>query len=167
MIGESVYDEQPTIGHEKLMVIETNIDDMSPQILGFVMERAFELGALDCWFTPIQMKKNRPATMISILCEADKKDVLTRLLYTETTTIGVRIKEVKRECLDREIVTVSTEFGDIKVKQASLGGKIVNSMPEYDDVKSAAVEHGVPFKAVRDAVLAKLNEKQASNKANG
>ena len=105
--------------------------------------------------------------MISILCEADKKDVLTRLLYSETTTIGVRLKRVERECLDREIVTVSTEFGDIDVKQASLDGKIVNSMPEYDEVKRAALDHGVPFKTVREAVLAKLGEKQASNKANG
>ncbi len=166
IVGESEKGHKSPTNHEKLTIIETNIDDMSPQILGFVMERAFELGALDCWFTPIQMKKNRPATMISILCEADKKDVLTRLLYTETTTIGVRIKQVKRECLDREIVSVSTEFGDISVKQARLDGKIVNSMPEYDDVKRAAVEHGVPFKTVREAVLAKLAEKEASNKAN-
>jgi len=150
---------------EQLTLIETNIDDLSPQILGFVMDRSFELGALDCWFTPIQMKKNRPATMISILCEADKKDVLTRLLYTETTTIGVRIKRVERECLDREIVTVSTEFGDIDVKIARLDGKIVNSMPEYDHVKRAAIGQNVPFKMVREAVLTKLATKEASNMA--
>ena len=167
IVGESEKQEHRSTNHEQLTLIETNIDDMSPQILGFVMERAFELGALDCWFAPIQMKKNRPATMISILCEADKKDVLTRLLYTETTTIGVRIQHVARECLDREIVTVSTEFGDIDVKQASLDGKIVNSMPEYDEVKRAALDHGVPFKTVRDAVIAKLSEQQAFNKANG
>ena len=167
ILGESEKQEHRSTNHEKLTLIETNIDDMSPQILGFVMERAFALGALDCWFAPIQMKKNRPATMISILCEADKKDVLTRLLYTETTTIGVRIQPVARECLDREIVTVSTEFGDIDVKQASLDGKIVNSMPEYDEVKRAALDHGVPFKNVREAVIAKLSEQQAFNKANG
>jgi len=166
MIGESNPREHGTTNHQELTLIETNIDDLSPQILGFVMDRSFELGALDCWFTPIQMKKNRPATMISILCEANKKDVLTRLLYTETTTIGVRIKRVERECLDREIVTVSTEFGDIDVKIASLDGKVVNSMPEYDDVKRAALEHGVPFKTVREAVLTNLTTKETSNKAN-
>ncbi len=92
IVGESVADEPRTTNNDQLTLIETNIDDLSPQILGFVMERAFELGALDCWFTPIQMKKNRPATMISILCETVKKDALTHLLYTETTTIGVRIR---------------------------------------------------------------------------
>ncbi len=158
--------ERRAANHEQLTLIETNIDDLSPQILGFVMERSFELGALDCWFTPIQMKKNRPATMISILCKADKKNVLARLLYTETTTIGVRIKRVERECLDREIVTVSTKFGEIEVKIASLYGKTVNSMPEYDHVKRAAIEHAVPFKTVREAVIAKLTEKEASSRAN-
>lgn len=166
ILGESQEKNEPTTIYEHLTLIETNIDDLSPQILGFVMERSFELGALDCWFTPIQMKKNRPATMISILCEAEKKDVLTRLLYTETTTIGVRIKRVERECLDREIVTVSTEFGNIDVKIARLKGKIVNSMPEYENVKGAAIEYGVPFKTVREAALAKLAEKEASNTAN-
>ncbi len=95
-----------------MVLIETNIDDLSPQILGFVMDRAFEIGALDCWFTPIQMKKNRPATMVSILCEQSKKEILTELLYTETSTLGVRIKKVERDCLPREIVEVETEFGE-------------------------------------------------------
>ena len=76
------------------------------------MERAFEIGCLDCWFTPIQMKKNRPATMISILCDLSKKEILTELLYSETSTLGVRIREVERACLPREIIKVETEFGE-------------------------------------------------------
>lgn len=166
IIGECEGAEQKTKNHEQLTLIESNIDDVSPQILGFVMDRSFELGALDCWFTPIQMKKNRPATMISILCEADKKDTLTRLLYTETTTIGVRLKHVERECLDREIVTTATEFGDIDVKIAKLDGKVVNLMPEYDHVRRAANEHGVAFKTVRESIFAKFTDKEASNIAN-
>jgi len=150
--------EQGTTNHEQLTLIETNIDDLSPQILGFVMERSFELGALDCWFTPIQMKKNRPATMISILCEGVKKDIFTRLLYTETTTIGVRVTPIERECLDRGIISISSKYGDIDVKVARLDGKAVNAMPEYDQVKLAALEHDVPFREVRDAVLAELDK---------
>ncbi|MGB5014051.1 MAG: nickel pincer cofactor biosynthesis protein LarC [Pyrinomonadaceae bacterium] len=166
ILGRSEGSEKPLTNLEQLTLIETNIDDVSPQILGFVMERSFELGALDCWFTPIQMKKNRPATMISMLCQADKKDVLTQLLYTETTTIGVRFKIVERECLDREIVTVSTEFGEIDVKIAKLDGKIVNSMPEYEHVRLSAIKNSVPFKMVREAALAKLTENELAHTAN-
>ena len=129
------------------------------------MERAFELGALDCWFTPIQMKKNRPATMISVLCEASKKGALTRLIYTETTSIGVRLTNVERECLDREIISIATNFGNIDVKIAKLNEDIVNVMPEYDHVKLAALEHGVPFREIRDAVLALFNKGESVNNA--
>ena len=136
-----------------LTLLETNIDDLSPQILGFVMERSFELGALDCWFSPIQMKKNRPATMISILCEAAKKDTFTRLLYTETTTIGVRISQIERECLDRDVISVLTKYGNIDVKIARLDGTTVNAMPEYDQVRLVALKNSVPFREVRDSVF--------------
>lgn len=165
ILGEVTSNEQTTTESERLTLIETNIDDSSPQVLGFVMERAFELGALDCWFTPIQMKKDRPAAMLSILCANEKREVLTKLVFTETTSIGVRVKVVERECLDRRLVTVNTEYGDIDVKIATLGGKIVNAMPEYDHVKRAAIEHGVPFKTVRGSVVSKLSEKMSSSTA--
>lgn len=157
--------ERRATNSEQLTLIETNIDDLSPQILGFVMERSFELGALDCWFTPIQMKKNRPATMISILCEASKKKILTRLIYTETTSIGVRVASVERECLDREIVSIASKYGKIDVKIAKLDGNIVNAMPEYDHVKNAALKHGVPFREIRDAVLSALNKEESVSNA--
>lgn len=86
---------------QELILLETNIDDLSPQVLGFVMERAFELGALDCWFTPIQMKKNRPAVMLSVLCESEHRTRLTELIYSETTTLGLRVRSIERECLER------------------------------------------------------------------
>jgi pyridinium-3,5-bisthiocarboxylic acid mononucleotide nickel chelatase len=133
---------------EDLIVLETSLDDVSPQVLGFLMERSLELGALDCWFTPVQMKKNRPGTLVSILCRASERMRLSNLLYRETTTIGIREREVVRESLHREVRKVSTMYGTIGVKTAYLNGEAVNVMPEYDDVASAATDHGVPFTTV-------------------
>ena len=156
MIGETTDEKQSTIS-EQLILLQTNIDDASPQILGFVMERAFELGANDCWFTPIQMKKNRPATMLSVLCSEEKKHQITELIYRETTSLGVREQPLLRDALTREVVQVNTEYGSIEVKLGILDGKIVNTMPEYDQVQQAARTHSVPFSKVRDAALEKVN----------
>jgi len=126
------------------------------------MERAFDLGALDCWFTSIQMKKNRPATVVSILCQPSDKDKLADLLYRETSTLGVRIREIERECLPREFVRVETKYGPVDVKIARRGVDIVNAMPEFDQVKKLALEHKVSFVTVRDAVWAELNKEKTS-----
>ncbi len=142
-----------------LILLETNLDDLSPQILGFVMERAFDAGALDCWFTPIQMKKNRPATMISILCKTSDKDGLTDLLYAETTTLGVRVSMVERNCLEREIVKVETESGAVDVKIASHNGKIVNAKPEYEQIRAIALKSNVPLREIEREVLEKFKQK--------
>lgn len=165
MLGRSIAASRGSGDTDKLLVLETNLDDVSPQVLGFVMERAFELGCLDCWFTPIQMKKNRPATMVSILCGEDKRSALTELLYRETTTLGIRVRTVERECLPREMISVETEFGAVDVKVARLSGEIVNAMPEYDQVKLLANKHGVAFRQVRDAVDAQLRKHGISAKA--
>jgi uncharacterized protein (TIGR00299 family) protein len=141
---------------DKLLLLETNIDDLSPQILGFVMERAFELGALDCWFTPIQMKKNRPATIISILCEEEKGEILSELLYTETTTLGIRVQGIERNCLPREIVKVETEFGEIAVKIARYDGKIVNAKPEYEQIREIALQSKKTLREIEREVLDKI-----------
>jgi pyridinium-3,5-bisthiocarboxylic acid mononucleotide nickel chelatase len=154
ILGETESSTRPT---ESLVQLETNIDDLSPQILGHVMERAFSLGALDCWFTPIQMKKDRPAVMLSILCEKSRRETLAHLLYSETSTLGIRVREVERECLEREIVSVDTEFGPVDVKIARLDGEIVNAMPEYDHVHALAVERAVPFRVVHEAALKALS----------
>ena len=145
---------------ETLIQIETNLDDISAQTLGFVMERAFALGAFDCWFTPIQMKKNRPATMISILCSAEKKEGLTEMLYTETTTLGVRVREIERECLKREVVKIVTEFGEIDVKIARYGEKIVNAKPEYDQLREIALKVNLPLRKIESLVLQEFNNDQ-------
>lgn len=141
---------------KKLILLETNLDDLPPQIFGFVMERAFEIGALDCWFTPIQMKKNRPATQISILCELRDKEKFLELLYLETTTLGVRITEVERNCLPREILKLETEFGSIDVKIARFGEKISNVKPEYDQIRRMAEATGKSLREVDKIVAAEI-----------
>ena len=144
---------------ERLWMIETNIDDLSPQIIGHVMDRAFELGALDCYFTSVQMKKNRPGVLLSILCGKREKEAVMRLVFTETTTLGVRSYEVERRALERNIVSVETQYGPIDVKVAHLNGQIVNEMPEFEQCRRAAKDADVPLKVVEEAVrlaLAKM-----------
>lgn len=146
-----------TVGtNEDLRLIETNIDDSTPQTLGYVMDRAFEIGALDCWFTQAQMKKNRPAVQLSVLCRPEDSSAVKRLLFTETSTIGVRIREVRRECLDRSVRVVETEFGDVEVKVATFEGEIVNMKPEFDQMKALAERDKVSLREVEKAVMAEL-----------
>lgn len=139
-------------GTETLAVLETNIDDLSPQILGHFMDRALEEGALDCWFTSIQMKKNRPATLVSVLCRTADEQRFLELFYRETSTIGVRVRRVERHSLEREVTTVETAFGNVELKSSFLNGEAVNSKPEFEDLKAAAAASGVPIKVVADAV---------------
>jgi uncharacterized protein (TIGR00299 family) protein len=150
---------------DDLFLIETNLDDISPQVLGFVMERSFAAGALDCWFTPIQMKKNRPATMISVLCTHEKRSAISELLYSETTTLGLRVRNVERECLTREFTRVKTRFGEVDVKVARFNGRITNAMPEYEQVRTIAIEHNVPFYIVQGEVLSELKRNSQASAA--
>ena len=138
---------------ERLVLLETNLDDLSPQISGYVVDHALQSGALDCWLTPIYMKKNRPAALLSVLCRESDRNALSEMIFRETSTLGIRAREVEREFLGREVVTVSTNFGDVAVKLGRIGEEIVNVMPEYENVKSLAIKHKVPFIEIRDAVL--------------
>ncbi|HYX41807.1 MAG TPA: nickel pincer cofactor biosynthesis protein LarC, partial [Pyrinomonadaceae bacterium] len=140
-VGETETDAQ----NERLLMLETNVDDVSPQVIGHLMERAFQRGALDCYFTPVQMKKNRPGVLISILCRPSEREALMQLLFSETTTLGVRACEVERRALAREIVTVETQYGPIRIKVARLDGRISNVTPEYEDCRAAAAQHNVPL----------------------
>ena len=135
----------------EVAVLETNIDDLSPQIYEVVMDRLFAAGALDVYFSPIQMKKNRPATLLSVICAPADADRMSAILFEETSTIGIRIDTRQRICLPREIVEVNTKFGPIRVKVARRSGEIINVQPEYEDCKSAAAKFEVPVKMVRDA----------------
>jgi uncharacterized protein (TIGR00299 family) protein len=164
LLGESA----PVTGSdERLLMIETNIDDVTPQIIGHVMDRVFELGALDCYFTPVQMKKNRPGVLLSILCGAGEKETFLELLFTETTTLGVRSYEVERRALERTIVSVETRYGPIDVKVAHLNGRVVNEMPEFEQCRLAARKAGVPLKVVEETVrfaLAQVSRESYGNK---
>jgi uncharacterized protein (TIGR00299 family) protein len=144
-------------GNESLWMIETNMDDISPQILGHVMERAFELGALDCYFTPVQMKKNRPGVLLSILCRSEQRTALNELLFAETTTLGVRAYAVERQALQRKIVVVETQYGPIDVKVAEINGQAIKVMPEYEQCRLAARAANVPLRLVEAAAVAALD----------
>ena len=136
---------------ETLLMIETNIDDMTPQVFGHIMERALELGALDCYLTNTQMKKNRPGILISILCRPNDREKFLQLLFAETTTIGARSYEVQRRALARETIRVETQFGQIDVKVARGNNGSVNVMPEFEQCRAAAVAANVPLVKVQDA----------------
>ncbi len=137
----------------ELLVLETNLDDVSPEILGYVMETAFEKGALDCWFTPIQMKKNRPATLLSLLCEPRDRDAFIELLVKETPTLGVRVRSVERICLTREVSVARTKYGEVPVKIAKFGDRVTNAKPEHDAVKEIARREGIPLREVEAEVI--------------
>jgi uncharacterized protein (TIGR00299 family) protein len=151
ILGEAAVSSDASAGaanDERLMMVETNIDDMSPQIYGHVMEEALKRGALDCYLTPVQMKKNRPGVVVSILCRLAERDAMCELLLAETTTLGVRFYEVMRRALERETVTVETEFGAIDVKVARLDGRIIKEMPEYEQCRAAAEKAQVTLQEV-------------------
>ncbi len=161
MLAETVTSDERLIW-ENLALLETNVDDMNPEFFEHVMERAFAAGALDVFLTPIQMKKNRPAILLSVLSQPKDVPALLNLLWRETTTIGVRVSEVKRASLPREIVTVETPFGAVKVKVARCGGQVENIAPEYEDCQRAAVRCSVPlgevYWAATHAAKQKVNE---------
>lgn len=133
--------------------LETNIDDMNPEVFGYVMERLFALGALDVYFTPIFMKKNRPATMLSVIARAEDEDVLASLILRETTTLGLRVQSMRRHEAGREARTVQTEYGEIAVKVKLLDGQPVSVAPEYESCRKIAAERGMPILAVYQAAL--------------
>ena len=137
----------------EVTVIETNIDDLNPQIYEVVMERLLKAGALDVYITPIQMKKNRPAILLTVLSKEETVKELCNIVFEETSTIGIRLDKKKRICMPREFVAVSTKYGEIKIKVIKQDNKIINAQPEYEDCKSAAAKHSVPVKMVHDAAV--------------
>jgi uncharacterized protein (TIGR00299 family) protein len=149
---------------ELVTVIETNVDDMSPQIYGYFVDRALSAGALDVFSTPVQMKKNRPGLLITVLCEPQTASALTDLLFRETTTIGIRMHEAHRQTLQREFVSVQTPYGEVRMKISSRHGAILNASPEYDDCQRLASANNVPLKFVLSAAsLAYQKKSQQSS----
>ena len=142
---QSAGDGRPPLARwqDNVILLETNLDDATGEQLGFAMEMLFEAGALDVWHTPIQMKKNRPGALLSALAPASLESALAEAFLRHTPTLGVRIRPVGRYVAERDVVTVETEYGPIRVKRKWLGGEVVSQSPEYDDVARAAREWGV------------------------
>jgi uncharacterized protein (TIGR00299 family) protein len=149
----------------KILVIETNIDDMNPQAYGYVMERAFKLGALDVFLTPIQMKKDRPAVKLSVLCERKDFDALTELILRETTTLGLRYYKASRRTLERRMEMVETVYGQVRVKVAIDGERLYHVQPEYADCANIAEKTGVSLLEVQAAANAAYREKIEKDRA--
>lgn len=135
-------------------VLETALDDLNPQIIAHVAEQALQQGALDVMLTPVVMKKGRPGTLITILCDPEKASALERLLLRETSTLGIRIHQQQRSCLDRSHQTVSTSYGEIRIKVGSLREEELNANPEFEDCRAAAAAHNVPVKQVIQSAIA-------------
>ncbi len=160
-IGDRSFKEIPNIlrliigkgtgSTERLIIVETNMDDMNPQIYEYLMSRLFKNGALDVFLMPIQMKKGRPAILLKVLCPENKKGNIIDTIFEETTTIGVRTYEVERHCLERRIENVSTPYGKVRVKVAERNGKVLNIQPEYEDCKEIAEKKKLPLKEVMDS----------------
>jgi uncharacterized protein (TIGR00299 family) protein len=152
-IGESQPEFTAGIPRDTITVLEANIDDMNPQVFGYVMDRLLEEGALDAFGLPVQMKKNRPGMLLTVLCRNQDVAKLTDLIFMETTTLGVRQREERRQALAREWVTIATRWGDVRVKVASMNGTVTNYAPEYEDCRRIATECHVPLKSVMQEVL--------------
>jgi pyridinium-3,5-bisthiocarboxylic acid mononucleotide nickel chelatase len=148
LIGDRTESEKGERWDSPVTVIETNLDDMSPQIYGYFAELALAAGALDVFSTPVQMKKNRPGQLVTILSEPHNVSRLMDLIFSETTTIGVRTYDVRRKTLDRELIPVETPLGSVRMKISRMNGTILNATPEYEDCQRIAAERGVPLKQV-------------------
>lgn len=136
---------------DKVTLMETNIDNTTGEMLGYTMDKLMKAGALDVYFTPIQMKKNRPACMLSVLCKEKDAETLSDIIFTETCTIGIRIQEIDRITLKREMKTVQTDLGEVRVKSVTVGG-LERSRPEYEDCARLAEENNLSFNEVYEIV---------------
>jgi uncharacterized protein (TIGR00299 family) protein len=134
---------------EPIVTIECEIDDMNPQIFGPLMDRLYAAGALDVFYAPVQMKKNRPGTLVTVIARPERRQEIAGVLFSETTTIGVRYREMLRECLEREWQTVETPIGSIRFKVARRAGQILNAAPEFEDCAQIAAARGLPIKEVQ------------------
>src|ERR1700683_2050338 len=152
-IGEAASSLAAKTASETVTVLEANLDDLNPQVFGYVMDRLLEEGALDAFGVPVQMKKNRPGTLLTVLCKSEDASKLTELIFAETTTLGVRRREEIRQTLARRWESVRTPWGDVRIKIASMNGTVTNYAPEYEDCRRIAAEHHVPLKQVMSGAI--------------
>jgi uncharacterized protein (TIGR00299 family) protein len=153
-VGETTAAQQESpFPVEEITVLEANVDDMTPQVFGYVMEQALQNGALDAFGTPVQMKKSRPGMLMTVLCRTEDSQRLTKFILSETTTLGVRMRRESRAALTRRHVSVSTKWGEVRMKLANLNGSISNYAPEYEDCRQIAKEKKVPLKTVMQEAI--------------
>ena len=133
--------------------IETNLDDVSPQVLGAVMQQLLAAGALDVWFTPVQMKKSRPGTMLSALCDEDAAEKIADIIFAETTAFGLRVEKIQRLKLARRFETVKTRHGEVTVKLGFKGERLRQIAPEFESCRAVAEHAGVPLREVHIVAL--------------
>jgi len=164
LIGDSEINEPGERWDAPVSVIETNLDDMSPQIYGYFVERALAAGALDVFSSSVLMKKSRPGVLLTILCDTAHLSRLMDLVFRETTTIGVRTYDVRRKTLDRELVPVATPFGDVRIKVSRMNGSVLNATPEYEDCQRIAAQRGIPLKEVIAAASFEFQKQRGSQK---
>jgi pyridinium-3,5-bisthiocarboxylic acid mononucleotide nickel chelatase len=141
-----------------IRVLEANLDDMNPQIFGYLLEKALAAGALDVFATPVQMKKNRPGTLVTVLCKPEDEAKFQEMLFAETTTLGLRSHLVERRALPREFVTVSTRFGEVRVKLSRDAGRVQHASPEFDDCRKLAEEKNVPLHEVMEQAMLRFEQ---------
>jgi pyridinium-3,5-bisthiocarboxylic acid mononucleotide nickel chelatase len=147
LAGESLEKVVPGFD-EEIAVIEANLDDMNPQIYGYFLEKALAAGALDVYTTPVQMKKNRPGTLLTVLCRPQDTGALMDLIFSETTTFGARTYRAQRRALPRESVRVATRYGEVSIKLSRVNGRILHVAPEFEDCRKLALEKNVPLQQV-------------------
>jgi uncharacterized protein (TIGR00299 family) protein len=152
-VGEAASYLGANTNQETISVLEANLDDLNPQVFGYVLDRLLAEGALDVFSMPVQMKKNRPGTLLTILCKPEDAAKLTQIVFTETTTLGVRQRQEQRNTLARRWVPVSTPWGEVRMKIASLNGTVTNYAPEYEDCRRIAEEKHVPLKSVMQEAM--------------
>ena len=164
-VGESAGEGRAaTTGEEKITVLEASLDDLNPQLFGYVLERALAAGALDVFATSVQMKKNRPGMLLTVLAKPKDAAKLARLIFAETTTLGVRLREERREVLQRRSLSVKTPWGAVRLKVASLNGSVANFAPEYEDCRRIAARRRLPLKTVmQEAIRAYLTARSAAS----
>jgi len=161
-VGDAVETQlaaSPDTPEDTVAVLEANLDDLNPQVFGYVMERLLAEGALDVFGTPVQMKKNRPGMLLTVLARTEDVSRLSKLIFGETTTLGIRMRQERRQTLVRRSVAIQTPWGEVRMKVANLNGSIANYAPEYEDCRRIADEHKIPLKQVMQEAIRRYLER--------
>jgi len=162
IVGKAARQAQD-VAADQVWIVETNIDDMNPEIFGFVMDRLFEDGALDVYWIPVYMKKNRPGTLVQVLCETQNRDAIIERLFSETTSIGIRYYEARRRLLARETFMLKSSFGQVAVKRIGDPAGQTRLVPEYEICKKIALEKKLPLRLVYETIVNEANRKENLN----